>query len=135
MKPYQFGLTTLASTAALAVAGTAVIPTLAENRAETRSALAGESGSGVALHAGVGAAWIAALPSGDRLWVKVRQTISLEELATKLAQDESKLARLNDVDEDHRFSSGDRYSRALSAKKQRRYMSRTGNSNRDRRWW
>jgi len=107
MKPYQFGLTTLASTAALAVAGTAVIPTLAENRAETRSALAGESGSSVALHAGVGAAWIAALPSGDRLWVKVRHTISLEELATQLAQDESKLARLNDVDEDHRFNSGD----------------------------
>jgi murein DD-endopeptidase MepM/ murein hydrolase activator NlpD len=90
MKPYQFGLTTLASTAALAVAGSVVVPTLAEIRADSRSD-----------------AWIAALPSGDRLWVKVRQSISLEDLATQLAQDESKLARLNDVDEDHRFSSGD----------------------------
>jgi len=92
MKPVHFGLTTLASTAALAVVGTAVIPSLADSRP-------------VALPSDT---WIAALPAAtDRLWVKVRHSISLEDLATQLAQDESKLARLNEVDEDHRFSSGD----------------------------
>jgi murein DD-endopeptidase MepM/ murein hydrolase activator NlpD len=39
--------------------------------------------------------------------VKVRRGISIEELATQLAQDETALARLNDVNEDHQFSSGD----------------------------
>ena len=92
MKPVHFGLTTLASTAALAVAGTAVIPSLADSRPVP---LASDT-------------WIAALPPAtDRLWVKVRQSVSLEDLASQLAQDESKLARLNDVDEDHRFNSGD----------------------------
>ncbi len=43
----------------------------------------------------------------DRIWVKVRRAISIGELADKLAQDETKLAMLNDVDEDHSFSSGD----------------------------
>jgi murein DD-endopeptidase MepM/ murein hydrolase activator NlpD len=92
MKPVHFGLTTLASTAALAVAGTVVIPSLADSRP-------------VALPADT---WIAALPAAtDRLWVKVRQSINLEDLASQLAQDESKLARLNEVDEDHRFNSGE----------------------------
>ena len=50
---------------------------------------------------------IAALPSADRLWVKVRTRVSIEELAIALSQDESRLARLNDVDEDHQFQSGD----------------------------
>ena len=105
MKPYQFGLTTLASTAALAVAGTAVIPSLADSR----SALGGVPAPQAWTRASADSSgWMAALPAaGDRLWVKVRQTISLEDLASQLAQDESKLARLNDVDEDHRFSTGD----------------------------
>ena len=105
MKPYQFGLTTLASTAALAVAGSVVIPSLADSRS---SALPSDPW----IHQGTsqtgGSDWVAALPAaGDRLWVKVRQAISLEDLASQLAQDESKLARLNEVTEDHQFSSGD----------------------------
>jgi LysM repeat protein len=50
----------------------------------------------------------AALPiATDRIWVKVRSSISIGELANQLAQDESRLAKLNDVDEDHSFNSGD----------------------------
>lgn len=47
------------------------------------------------------------LVAGDRLWVKVRASISIAELASALAQDETRLARLNDVDEDHNFQAGD----------------------------
>jgi len=62
----------------------------------------------VLLLAGPAAAQLdAALPTTDRLWVKVRSAISIEELATQLAQDETALARLNDVNEDHQFTSGD----------------------------
>ena len=105
MKPYQFGLTTLASTAALAVAGTAVIPSLADSRSALGVVPAPQAWTRASADS---SGWMAALPAaGDRLWVKVRQTISLEDLASQLAQDESKLARLNDVDEDHRFSTGD----------------------------
>jgi hypothetical protein len=46
-------------------------------------------------------------PVADRLWVKVRSSISIEQLASALAQDESRLARLNDVDEDYQFQRGD----------------------------
>ncbi|MEB3263951.1 MAG: M23 family metallopeptidase [Synechococcus sp.] len=52
---------------------------------------------------------ISALPaaSADRLWVKVRQPISIEELSRDLRVDETRLASLNDVDEDHEFGHGD----------------------------
>jgi LysM repeat protein len=51
---------------------------------------------------------LASLPtSADRVWVKVRRTVSIEELSSALDLDESRLARLNDVDEDHRFGNGD----------------------------
>lgn len=52
---------------------------------------------------------LAALPtgSGDRLWVPVRQSVSIEELSSQLGIDETRLARLNGVDEDHRFGRGD----------------------------
>ncbi|MCT0208023.1 M23 family metallopeptidase [Synechococcus sp. CS-1332] len=51
---------------------------------------------------------LASLPAApDRVWVKVRRAVSIEELSTALDLDESRLARLNDVDEDHRFGSGD----------------------------
>jgi LysM repeat protein len=46
-------------------------------------------------------------PSNDRLWVKVRQPVSIEELSAGLSVDESGLARLNEVDEDHQFAGGD----------------------------
>jgi LysM repeat protein len=51
---------------------------------------------------------LASLPtSADRVWVKVRRTVSIQELSSALDLDESRLARLNDVDEDHRFGNGD----------------------------
>ena len=52
---------------------------------------------------------IAALPapSLDRIWVKVRQPISVEDLSTSLQLDEERLAKLNDVNEDHHFRQGD----------------------------
>lgn len=46
-------------------------------------------------------------PTADRLWVRVRSGISLEDLAAQLRLQETPLARLNEVDEDHRFSGGD----------------------------
>ena len=48
----------------------------------------------------------AALPS-ERVWVKVRQPVSVEELSLQLNMDESRLARLNEVDEDHQFRRGE----------------------------
>jgi LysM repeat protein len=52
---------------------------------------------------------IAALPapSADLIWVKVRDAISVEELSGSLKLAEERLAKLNDVDEDHRFVRGD----------------------------
>lgn len=50
---------------------------------------------------------LASLPSADQLWVKVRYEVSVEELSQQLELNESRLAKLNDVDEDHRFSPGD----------------------------
>ncbi len=49
---------------------------------------------------------VAALPS-ERVWVKVRQPVSVEELSLQLNMDETRLARLNDVDEDHQFRRGE----------------------------
>ena len=101
MKPYQFLLTTLASTAALGAAGSVVVPSLADSRSSTTTSFEiADSTAAPAL--------LAALPqAADRLWVKVRSSISIEQLASALAQDESRLARLNDVDEDHQFQRGD----------------------------
>ena len=45
-------------------------------------------------------------PSGDRVWVRIREAISNEDLANRLAIAEENLARLNNVDEDHRYDSG-----------------------------
>ncbi|MBM5807670.1 MAG: M23 family metallopeptidase [Cyanobacteria bacterium M_surface_10_m2_179] len=105
MKPYQFLLTTFASTAAIGAAGTMVVPSLADSRPQY-SPLTNEQPSSAALPAV--SQLIAALPSSsDRLWVKVRSSISIEELASKLSEDESRLAKLNDVNEDHAFNSGD----------------------------
>jgi murein DD-endopeptidase MepM/ murein hydrolase activator NlpD len=51
---------------------------------------------------------LASLPQAtDRVWVKVIQRVSNEELALQLQIDESQLAHLNDTDEDHRYESGD----------------------------
>ena len=78
MKPYQFLFTTLVSTSAIGAVATVVGPSIADSRppytAPLPSLAANEQ-------------LIAALPTTDRLWVKVRSSISIEELADKLAQD------------------------------------------------
>ena len=98
MKPVHFLLTTSASLAALGTAGSVVIPSLAGSRPDVDPPVASEPAAPL----------LAALPpSSDRVWVKVRASVSIEELASAIHQDESALARLNDVDEDHRFESGE----------------------------
>ena len=104
MKPVHFLLTTLASTAAIGAVGSVVVPSLADSRPQYSPIPSDPflSPEIPAQHL------IAALPSStDRLWVKVRSSISIEELASKLSQDESQLAKLNDVNEDHEFRSGE----------------------------
>ncbi|MFM7312632.1 MAG: peptidoglycan DD-metalloendopeptidase family protein [Cyanobium sp.] len=111
MKPYQFLLTTLASTAALGAAGSVVVPSLADSRpsfdATEESLQVQSSPAAFQPDLGTSPTLVAALPSTDRLWVKVRSSVSIEELATALSQDETRLARLNDVNEDHQFQNGD----------------------------
>ena len=102
MKPYQFLLTTLASTAAIGAVGSVVVPSLADSRSQYSSFSTPPADSPRVEEL------IAALPqTADRLWVKVRSPITIEELATRLSQDETQLAKLNDVNEDHAFTSGD----------------------------
>lgn len=50
---------------------------------------------------------LAALPSRDMVWVKVRNEVSVEDLARQLELNESRLARINEVNEDHLFGPGD----------------------------
>lgn len=40
-------------------------------------------------------------------WVAATESVTIEELATQLSVDETRLARLNQVDEDHRFDKGE----------------------------
>ena len=47
------------------------------------------------------------IASIDKIWVKVRQPISVEELSNRLKLAEERLAKLNDVNEDHHFRQGD----------------------------
>ena len=47
------------------------------------------------------------VPKEDRIFVRVREPITLEELSISLKIDEGRLAQLNDVDEDHSFLRGD----------------------------
>lgn len=102
MKPVHFLLTTLASTAALGAAGSVVIPSLATSVPEP------DNEAAVLLPPpAVDPSLIAAAPSPDRVWVRVRKPISIEELATALEQDETRLARLNSVNEDYQFKNGD----------------------------
>ena len=46
-------------------------------------------------------------PNQDRVWVRVRQSVPLDQLALSLNLPDAKLATLNDVDRDHSFSKGD----------------------------
>lgn len=52
---------------------------------------------------------LAALPPlpQELTWVPVTRSVTIEELAGQLSMDESRLARLNKVDEDHRFDKGE----------------------------
>jgi len=46
-------------------------------------------------------------PSRDKIWVKVRQVISVEELTSALGLDNDLIVKLNDVSQDHLFLQGD----------------------------
>ncbi len=52
---------------------------------------------------------IASLPAikPSTVWVKVKESTTIEELSSQLGLDETQLAKLNRVDEDHRFNPGD----------------------------
>ena len=52
---------------------------------------------------------LASLPpiTPDLSWVPVKESVTIEELSGLLGIDETRLARLNGVDEDHRFERGD----------------------------
>ncbi|MEB3308036.1 MAG: peptidoglycan DD-metalloendopeptidase family protein [Cyanobacteriota bacterium] len=46
-------------------------------------------------------------PSNDRIWLRLRNATSNEQLAERLSVPEERLAQLNDVNEDHRYDAGD----------------------------
>ncbi|MEB3275402.1 MAG: peptidoglycan DD-metalloendopeptidase family protein [Cyanobacteriota bacterium] len=50
---------------------------------------------------------MAAEPTSDRIWVRLRQPLGLDALSQLLRLSESKLASLNDVRSDHSFEKGD----------------------------
>ena len=88
MKPFRLILPFLLSTPA-------VVPLVAALADDSRSTVSTDT-------------LLASLPtSADRVLVKVRRPVSIEELSSVLELDESRLARMNDVDEDHRFGNGD----------------------------
>ena len=99
MKPCLWIGTSLGVTTLLAAAGSIAGPGLADNRS---------SFDLDSIPSQVQPMQLASLPpSSDHLWVKVRSEVQLEELAGQLAVNETQLARLNEVDEDHRFLTGD----------------------------
>lgn len=46
-------------------------------------------------------------PQGRRIWLRGRSSVRIEELSRQIGIDETRLPRLNNVDEDHRFYQGD----------------------------
>ncbi len=102
MKPSKLITITLAGTSLLGVAGAVAIPGLADSRSPFAPPDLAQDPSSIA-----DPSLIAALPSTDRLWVKVRAEVGIEQLASQLSLDETRLARLNDVNEDHAFQPGD----------------------------
>ena len=46
-------------------------------------------------------------PAQELTWVPIIESVTIEELSSQLAIDETRLASLNKVDEDHRFDKGD----------------------------
>lgn len=109
MKPSKLLTITLAGTSLLGVAGAVAIPGLADSRSSLPLPDLAQISSApdAGLEPAAPAQLIAALPSTDRLWVKVRSEVAIEQLANQLALDETRLARLNDVNEDHAFKPGD----------------------------
>ena len=98
MKPVHFLLTTAASTAALGAAGSVVAPSLADSKSASLPQLSAPPAISADLIAAA-----APKPSGDKIWVKARQAITLKHLARQIEQDEAVLSELNDVKADHVF--------------------------------
>ncbi|MFZ9768533.1 MAG: peptidoglycan DD-metalloendopeptidase family protein [Vulcanococcus sp.] len=101
MKPVQFLLTTIASTAALGAAGSVVVPSLADSRPAGLPELSAPPALSPDLLAAN------SKPDADKIWVKARKSLPLEQLAREISEERSLIAKLNDVDEDHDFKPGD----------------------------
>lgn len=112
MKPLHLILPLLGAMPVLSLVAVGAIPGIADARRpgfETMpEGLDVDSSAATSAQAG-GPQLLASLPSsfGSKLWVRVRNDISLEELASQLRLHETPLAKLNDVNEDHSFSRGD----------------------------
>ena len=90
MKPSRWILPLLLTTPAIAP----LLSAIADN---SRSALSSQS------------PLLAALPPlpEELTWVPVTGSVTIEDLSSQLSLDETRLARLNNVDEDHRFDKGE----------------------------
>ncbi len=108
MKPSHLILPLMGTMPVLTLVAAGAIPGIADSRAPGFDAMP-EGLFDVQPPASQPSSLLASLPrpQADKVWVKARSSISLEDLATQLKIQESPLAVLNDVDEDHAFTAGD----------------------------
>ncbi len=109
MKPSQLILPLMGALPVLSLVAAAAIPGIADSRSSGIEELSAGFGDALGLTAESKALQqLASLPkASDRVWIQVRAEVSLDELAQQLRIQETPLARMNDVNEDHRFSQGD----------------------------
>ena len=109
MKPSQLILPLMGALPVLSLVAAAAIPGIADSRSNGLEELSVGFGDALGLTAEPAALQqLASLPkTSDRVWIQVRAEVSLDELAQQLRIQETPLARMNDVNEDHRFSQGD----------------------------
>ena len=112
MKPSQLILPLLGTMPVLSLVAVGAIPGIADARRpgfETMPERLEIDPATAALPPAGQPQLLASLPSSfrDKLWVRIRNDITLEELASQLRVQETPLAKLNDVNEDHGFSRGD----------------------------
>jgi murein DD-endopeptidase MepM/ murein hydrolase activator NlpD len=107
MKPSHLILPLLGTMPVLSLMAAGAIPGIADSRSPGFETM--PEGLESDLSAASQPQLLASLPSSfrDKLWVRIRSDISLEELALQLRVPETPLAKLNDVNEDHAFSQGD----------------------------
>jgi LysM repeat protein len=95
--PWLFNRRSLAFGVLLALPVAVAIPAVGFSRGGDPQELAGFDDQFLA----------ASLPSPNRLWVKTRQPVALDDIARQLRVAPSTMAGLNGVDPDHRFRQGD----------------------------